>query len=97
VSQQSRRVRIDLDELALSNVTPPPDSHAGLAITQRRLEILTWVGEGKSATDIGEILGISHRTVEHHVEKVCNTLGVRTRVQAVLKVRDLGLFEQAGS
>jgi DNA-binding CsgD family transcriptional regulator len=62
-----------------------------LEITERQLEILNWVHAGKSATDIGCILGISHRTVEHHLEKACQSLGVRTRFQAVLKARDLGL------
>jgi DNA-binding CsgD family transcriptional regulator len=72
--------------------TSEPRSFLQLDVTARQLEILSWVEQGKSATDIGAILGISHRTVEHHLEKVCNNLGVRTRFQAVLKVRDLGLI-----
>ncbi len=75
-----------------SSPTPEPRSFLQLDVTARQLEILAWVEQGKSATDIGGILGISHRTVEHHLEKVCNNLGVRTRFQAVLKVRDLGLI-----
>jgi len=63
-----------------------------LDVTERQLEILSWVEQGKSATDIGGILGISHRTVEHHLEKVCSNFGVRTRFQAVLRARDLGLI-----
>lgn len=66
----------------------------GLQLTPRQLECLAWVAEGKSARDIGEILGISGRTVEAHLIKVCNRLGVRTRLQAVLKARDLGLLER---
>jgi DNA-binding CsgD family transcriptional regulator len=62
------------------------------AITTRQLECLYWVQEGKSASDIGGILGISSRTVEGHLQKLCEHLGVKTRVQAVLKVRDLGLI-----
>ncbi|OYX36583.1 MAG: hypothetical protein B7Y99_01020 [Caulobacterales bacterium 32-69-10] len=61
-------------------------------MTARQLECLHWVQQGKSATDIGGILGISGRTVEGHLQKVCNHLGVRTRFQAVLKARDLGLI-----
>lgn len=61
-------------------------------VTDRQLECLTWVQEGKSASDIGGILGISGRTVEGHLQKVCEQFGVRTRVQAVLKARDLGLI-----
>lgn len=75
-----------------TNPAPELRSFLQLDVTARQLEILSWVEQGKSATDIGDILGISHRTVEHHLEKVCNNLGVRTRFQAVLKVRDLGLI-----
>jgi DNA-binding CsgD family transcriptional regulator len=75
-----------------TNLGLEPRSFLQLDVTARQLEILSWVEQGKSATDIGGILGISHRTVEHHLEKVCNNLGVRTRFQAVLKVRDLGLI-----
>lgn len=70
-----------------------PRSFLRLDITERQLEILSWVEKGKSATDIATILGISHRTVEHTLERICNNLGVRTRFQAVLKVRDLGLID----
>lgn len=62
------------------------------AVTERQLECLAWVQEGKSATDIGSILGISGRTVEGHLAKLCEHLGVRTRVQAVLKAQQLGLL-----
>lgn len=77
---------------APANSVSEPRSFLELDVTARQLEILSWVEKGKSATDIGDILGISHRTVEHHLEKVCNNLGVRTRFQAVLNVRDLGLI-----
>jgi DNA-binding CsgD family transcriptional regulator len=73
-------------------VAPEERSFARLYITERQLEILSWVQHGKSARDIGSILGISPRTVEHQLEKVCDNLGVRTRFQAVLKVRDLGVL-----
>jgi DNA-binding CsgD family transcriptional regulator len=70
-----------------------PPSFARLYITERQLEILNWVQRGKSARDIGCILGISPRTVEHQLEKVCDSLEVRTRFQAVLKMRDLGVLK----
>lgn len=61
--------------------------------THRQLECLTWVQEGKSATDIGAILGLSPRTVEGHLAKICAAFGVRTRIQAVLKAKELGLLD----
>lgn len=69
------------------------------SLSDRQLECLAWVQEGKSAGDIGQILGISGRTVEGHLALACNALGVRTRIQAVLRARDLDLLRgpnQAG-
>lgn len=64
-------------------------------ITDRQLECLAWVKEGKSAGDIAGILGISPRTVDGHLLKICVHLGVRTRFQAVLRALDLGLLSRA--
>lgn len=62
------------------------------ALTLRQLECLYWAQEGKSAQDIGQIIGISGRTVERHLFNACRALGVRRRVQAVVRARDLGLL-----
>lgn len=61
-------------------------------LTERQLECLYWAQEGKSSADIGQILGISARTVDGHFTKICAALGVRTRVQAVVRARELGLL-----
>lgn len=84
----------DIDPLASSKSwngsRPDPD------LTDRQLECLAWTQEGKSASDIGMILGISGRTVEGHLAKVCHQLGVRTRIQAVSRAKDLGLLGPTG-
>jgi LuxR family quorum-sensing system transcriptional regulator CciR len=59
-------------------------------LTARQLECLSWISRGKSSTDIGEIMRISKRTVDHHVNVRCERLGVRTRVQAVACAVDNG-------
>jgi DNA-binding CsgD family transcriptional regulator len=69
-----------------------PRSIAPHDITPRQLECLAWVRQGKSATDIGIILGISGRTVESHLARVCEHLSVKTRLQAVLKAQAIGLI-----
>ena len=61
-------------------------------LSVRQLECLYWAQEGKSATDIGQLVGISGRTVERHLFNACRALEVRTRVQAVIKARDLHLL-----
>jgi DNA-binding CsgD family transcriptional regulator len=65
-------------------------SSAKTPLSPRELECLKWVLDGKSDTDIGGILGISHNTVHFHVERVKKKLGVRTRTQAAAMVMTLG-------
>lgn len=64
-----------------------------VALSPRQLECLKWAEAGKSARDIGQILGISQRTVEKHLELACAALGVRTRIQAVVRARNLGVLD----
>jgi len=46
--------------------------------------------KGKSDTDIGEILGISHTTVHFHVERAKKKMSVKTRAQAATVAVSLG-------
>jgi len=66
---------------------------SSVALSRRQRECLSWAEAGKSARDIGQILGISQRTVEKHLEQACGLLGVRTRIQAVVQARRLGLLD----
>lgn len=63
-----------------------------VVLSPRQTECLFWVQQGKSSRDIGTILGVSHRMVERHVFRACQKLGVRTRLQAVIRARSLGLI-----
>jgi DNA-binding CsgD family transcriptional regulator len=45
--------------------------------------VLEWVAAGKTNRDIGAILGASPRTIEKHLERVYEKLGVETRTAAV--------------
>lgn len=66
-----------------------------LQLTARQRECLYWTEQGKSARDIGVILGISGRTVEEHLALACEVLGVRTRIQAVVAAREQGILGKA--
>lgn len=65
-------------------------SSAPTPLTRREVECLRWVLKGKSDTDIGKILGISHTTAHFHIERVKKKLGVKTRTQAAAVVVSLG-------
>jgi DNA-binding NarL/FixJ family response regulator len=60
------------------------------ALTSREAEVLLWISRGKSNRDIGEILDISPRTVNKHLEQVFVKLGVENRAAAAaVAVRSL--------
>jgi DNA-binding CsgD family transcriptional regulator len=50
---------------------------------EREKEVLTWVARGKTAWEIGQILGISPRTVESYIKTAREKLGATNTVQAV--------------
>jgi DNA-binding CsgD family transcriptional regulator len=53
--------------------------------------VLKWIACGKSNRDIGEILGLSPRTVNKHLEQIYVKLGVENRASAaVMASRMLG-------
>jgi DNA-binding response OmpR family regulator len=52
------------------------------ALTPRETEVLSWLAKGKTNRDIGDILGMSHRTVNKHLEHIFEKLGVETRAAA---------------
>jgi DNA-binding response OmpR family regulator/DNA-binding CsgD family transcriptional regulator len=53
-----------------------------LSLTTREAEVLIWIARGKSNRDISDILGISPRTVNKHLEQIFNKLGVENRASA---------------
>lgn len=52
------------------------------ALTPRETEVLAWLAKGKTNRDIADILGMSHRTVNKHLEHIFEKLGVETRAAA---------------
>jgi len=65
-------------------------------LTVREAEVLYWVIYGKTNRDMGDILGISHRTINKHMEYLFEKLGVETRTAAAaVAMRRLQLPAQA--
>jgi DNA-binding response OmpR family regulator len=56
-----------------------------LQLTGREAEVLLWISRGKSNREIGEILNISPRTVNKHLEQVFVKLGVENRASAAAR------------
>ncbi|WP_170605196.1 autoinducer binding domain-containing protein [Ruegeria arenilitoris] len=62
------------------------------SLSNRELEILQWSAAGKSQQDIGDILSISHRTVEVHLRSARRKLNALTTPQAVGRAIGIGLI-----
>lgn len=61
------------------------------SLTQREAEVLLWISYGKPNRVISEILGISPRTVNKHLEQIFEKLGLETRAAAAaVAVRTIG-------
>lgn len=61
-------------------------------LTSRELEALRWTMDGKTAWEVGTILGISERTAVLHLNNAMRKLGCVNKHQAVLKALRLGLI-----
>lgn len=58
----------------------------GVLLSPREFECLEWAAQGKSAWEIGRILGISRRTAAFHLNNAKAKLGVRSIYQAVARM-----------
>ena len=67
-----------------------PGGFAALPVTPREREVLSWLAAGKTDRDIGDILGMSPRTVQKHLQHIYEKLGVETRTAAVVRAMELG-------
>lgn len=72
--------------LRLSNPhKPADDTHAlkeQFGVTGREADVLLWIANGKTNREIGQILEMSPRTVNKHLEQVFRKLGVENRTSA---------------
>jgi len=78
------------DELLfrLAELSTTPDEQQlqqTLSLTSRESEVLLWISRGKANREIGEILAISPRTVNKHLEQIFVKLGVENRASAAAR------------
>jgi len=66
-------------------------SSSGSLLTERELEVLRLLAEGRRPVDIAQLLFVSVRTVRNHLANVYMKLGVRTAGQAVAEAFQRGL------
>jgi DNA-binding NarL/FixJ family response regulator len=65
-----------------SGANTPEQFSSELGLTTREGEVLSWLSKGKTNRDIAQILGLSPRTVDKHLEQIYAKLGVENRTAA---------------
>ena len=96
----ARRARIRLDVSAGdgAGAAVPADDGAGeLGLTERELEVLRLVAEGRSNREIAGELFISPQTASVHVSNILGKLRVASRGEAAAKAHSLRLFDPTGA
>ena len=67
------------------------NTHLINPLTERELEVLKAIAEGKSNQQIADELFVSINTIKSHVNKIYDKLDVNNRTQATLKASELKL------
>ncbi|MEW6994221.1 response regulator [Colwelliaceae bacterium MEBiC 14330] len=68
----------------------PKNLQQALPVTKRESEVLYWVSYGKTSWEISQILTMSPRTVNKHLEQIYKKLGVENRTAAAaISIRTL--------
>ncbi len=68
------------------------DPRAYEDLTEREIDCLTWTAEGKTSTEIAEILTLSEHTINHYLNRAAKKLGTVNRTQAVAKALRSGVI-----
>jgi len=62
-------------------------------LNDREVEVLTWVARGKTSAEIAQIIGLTKRTIDFHIDNARTKLGAATRTEAVIKAASGRLIE----
>jgi DNA-binding CsgD family transcriptional regulator len=79
-------------EAASRVLLPTPKEIQNPALTAREVEALRWTFEGKTAWEVGKILGITERTAVFHVNNAMHKLGCVTKHQAAIRADRMGIL-----
>lgn len=83
---------VHAQEAALRILVPSSVDPSVPSLTPRELEALRWTMEGKTAWEVGDVLGIAERTAVLHVNNATHKLGCVNKHQAVLRALRLGIL-----
>jgi DNA-binding NarL/FixJ family response regulator len=56
-----------------------------VTLSDREIEALTWVARGRTSAEVADLVGLSKRTVDFHLDNARVKLGAATRTEAAIK------------
>jgi LuxR family transcriptional regulator len=83
---------VNMSHLAFSRKMSPRLVQPTSALTKREVEVLQWIADGKTASEVGDILDVSNHTVVFHVSNAMRKLNASSRTAAAVKAAMLGLL-----
>jgi LuxR family maltose regulon positive regulatory protein len=85
--QRESKTHLPAKQSSQSQLLPEP-------LSERELQVLQLLAQGRSNQEIGQALVIALDTVKRHVSHIFAKLGVNNRVQAVRQARELSLLDE---
>jgi LuxR family transcriptional regulator len=79
-------------ETLTSVLASKSDSPSTITLTARERDVLRWAGDGKTAAETADILGIAERTVIFHIDNALRSLGAANKTAGVVKAAMLQLI-----
>jgi len=84
-----------LDTLAHAPATRLIDTEGVELLSQREQDVVRWLAEGHTNSEIARIMNISNNTVKNYLFRIFNKLGVSSRVEVVLYAANQGAGGQS--
>jgi LuxR family transcriptional regulator len=88
LSWLAQTAHLGMSRIVLSKILPVTT----VSLTKREVAVLQWTADGKTSSEISEILCISERTVNYHIGNAIKKLGTTNKVAAAVRAAVLGLL-----
>ena len=90
------RGEVAFDAAALARVLSDREAPRSTDVSDRELQVIRLLAEGRSNKEIAELLFLSPNTVRNHIHRISGKLGAGTRLEVVVEAARRGLIELPG-
>lgn len=92
IERRMRRL-VDISHVSMKERCRVPElMRPEVELSDREIDVLRWTADGKTSSEIAEILDISERTVNFHVNRIVAKLGASNKINAAVRAAMLGLI-----